>query len=122
MNACPPEAPVQGARLGSAPDDVNELDLRRIRRLLSQRSRYRYVSPVVTATANGYRIDSPNCSRNVAQDGGVIPIALLAPHAAGWQLHWYDHQTAGWHSAGIHARLVDAVARLNEDPARLFWP
>jgi hypothetical protein len=57
----------------------NQLDHKRIERALSQRERYRYVTPQVIADdeEHGYRIESPCCSRNVEPAGGIIDIALL---------------------------------------------
>jgi hypothetical protein len=53
------------------------VDRKRIQRALTQRQRYRYVSPCVRKEADGYRIESPCCSRTVDQSGGVIDIARL---------------------------------------------
>jgi hypothetical protein len=55
----------------------NELDRRRIERLLKRRKRYRYVSPTVEAVTSGYRVESPCCSRNIDREGGVVDVALL---------------------------------------------
>ena len=43
----------------------NDLDRKRIERALKVRKRYRYVTPNVTTTVGGYRIESPCCSRNI---------------------------------------------------------
>ena len=51
IDAAPAPAGARG-RVASAA----ELDVRRIKRALSQRQRYRYVKPVVLAAADGYRI------------------------------------------------------------------
>lgn len=102
----------------------NELDLRRIRRALADRRRYRYVEPRVTGTAGGYRIESPCCSRNVDPAGGVIDIARLeyGPRHRQWLLHYRDHRQQRWAMHGAFASLAAALAVLNEDPDRRFWP
>jgi hypothetical protein len=104
----------------------NRIDLARIARALLQRQRYRYVAPVVAAVPDGYEVSSPNCSRNVDPAGGVIPIARLQPRAGGADLGWtllhHDHHVGAWRADSEHARLADAVARLNHDPRRIFWP
>lgn len=66
----------------------NDLDRKRIERALKSRKRYRYVTPSVTTTIGGYRIESPCCSRNIDRDGGVVDVALLLHDAEGarWQL------------------------------------
>lgn len=107
--------------LGAHP---NELDLRRIRRALDHRRRYRYVEPRVLGSACGYRIESPCCSRNVDPQGGVIDIARLEPVPASgqWRLQRRDHQGQVWVVHGVFATLGAALAVLGEDPDRLFWP
>ncbi len=102
----------------------NELDLRRIRRALESRRRYRYVQPRVLGTTGGYRIESPCCSRNVDPQGGVIDIARLEPVPTGgqWLLQRRDHQDQRWVVHGVFATLGAALAVLGEDPDRLFWP
>lgn len=102
----------------------NELDLKRIARLLEKRIRYRYVSPRVEACGDGYRIVSPCCSRNVDHDGGEIDIARLAYDEADgtWRLYSKDHPRNEWryHDSG---RQLDAVLMaLLADPGRVFWP
>lgn len=101
----------------------NELDRRRIERLLKRRKRYRYVSPIVEGVTSGYRIESPCCSRNIDRDGGVVDVALLlhdADHAL-WQLYRKDHATNAWQLHSNYGRLHDVVNRLNADPERTFW-
>lgn len=102
----------------------NELDLRRIRRALESRRRYRYVEPRVLGIACGYRIESPCCSRNVDPQGGVIDIARLEPVPASgqWLLQRRDHPGQTWVAHGVFASLGAALDVLNEDPDRLFWP
>jgi hypothetical protein len=60
------------------PASVVDFTQRRIERALRERARYRYVSPRVLRDADGFRIESPCCSRNVDPGGGVIDIARLA--------------------------------------------
>ena len=55
----------------------NDFDRKRIERALKARKRYRYVTPRVAAVTDGYRIESPCCSRNIDPDGGVVDVALL---------------------------------------------
>lgn len=102
----------------------NELDLRRIRRALESRRRYRYVEPRILGDACGYRIESPCCSRNVDPQGGVIDIARLeqAPVSGQWLLLRRDHGQQSWVMHGAFPTLDAALAALGEDPDRLFWP
>lgn len=101
----------------------NELDLRRIVRLLEKRARYRYVSPVVEAFEEGYRIQSACCSRNIDASGGVIDIAWIVYDAecGAWNLYHKDHGRGSWQFYLAAGRLDAAMAHLNEDPARVFW-
>ena len=101
----------------------NELDLRRITRLLAQRVRYRYVEPEVQAIIDGYLIVSPCCSRNIDAGGGTIDIAWLMYSAADglWRLYHKDHAHNQWqlHSAATVLQVL--IMQLNEDPSRVFW-
>lgn len=110
---------------GPAPRVV-ALDRARIARALAQRARYRYVRPrVVPAFAEGpgWKIVSPNCSRNIDPDGGEIDIAWLMPiDGGGWCLHARDHAQGRWVLRDRGLSLQDALARLCADPAREFWP
>ncbi len=101
----------------------NELDLKRIERAISERSRYRYVKPGVEAVANGYLIRSPCCSRTIDPDGGLIDVAWLnwRDEPAGWSLYRKDHSAECWVEDSRFARLSDLFARLNADPQRQFW-
>lgn len=117
--AVPADAPRAGFRT-----QPNELDLRRIERLLEKRIRYRYVSPRVEACDDGYRVVSPCCSRNVDTAGGDIEIARLVWDGAGgsWRLYSRDHARGEWmfYDSG---RQIDAVLMaLLADPFRVFWP
>jgi hypothetical protein len=101
----------------------NELDRKRIERALKTRKRYRYVTPNVTTTVGGYRIESPCCSRNIDPDGGVVDVALLLHDAdsAKWELFRKNHARDLWQLDSTHERLHAALDRLNADPERRFW-
>lgn len=116
-------APAPAARFGFR-THPNEVDLRRIERLLEKRMRYRYVSPRVEACEDGYRVVSPCCSRTVDESGGEIDIARLEYDAAAgnWRLYSKDHARGEWmfYDSG---RQIDAVLMaLLADPYRVFWP
>lgn len=101
----------------------NDFDRKRIERSLKRRKRYRYVSPNVVAVSNGYRIESPCCSRNIDPAGGVIDVALVL-HDVGhqsWQLFRKNHEKAAWELHSTYGRLLEALDRLNADPERTFW-
>ncbi|MFZ2207719.1 MAG: hypothetical protein WAV22_03515 [Porticoccaceae bacterium] len=102
----------------------NEFDCRRIARLLESRRRYRYVEPRVVPIPNGYRIESPCCSRNVDPAGGIIDIALIEHHSQqdSWALYRKAHPQDAWIIDSRHPSLSAVLALLNEDTARLFWP
>ena len=101
----------------------NEFDLKRIRRMLEKRVRYRYVSPVVQPIAEGYLVMSPCCSRNIDASGGVIDIARIKyDHPKNeWRLYHKDHALAVWALHSTSATLHELLACLNEDPSRVFW-
>jgi hypothetical protein len=111
------------AALIGAGRQPNEIDLRRIARLLAARVRYRYVAPEVRPCAGGYHIVAPCCSRRVDADGGLIDIARIEYDEAGrrWNLYYKDHASDSW-SLFIHASRLDRLMdSLNEDPLRVFW-
>ena len=101
----------------------NEFDRKRIERSLEKRKRYRYVAPTEHMVTDGYRIDSPCCSRNVDPEGGVVDVALLqymeGPQP--WRLYRKQHHSGQWHLHGLYERLVELLDQLNADPQRLFW-
>lgn len=101
----------------------NEFDRKRIERALAHRKRYRYVAPSVHMVADGYRIESPCCSRNVDPEGGVVDVALLQyiNEARPWRLYRKQHSTGQWHLHGLYERLTELLEQLNADPLRLFW-
>jgi len=101
----------------------NEMDLKRIERALSDRKRYRYVSPIVQATTEGYLITSPCCSRNIDPDGGIIDIARLeyVLDKQNWRLYRKDHKTGTWVFHADFQALPPILALLREDSERRFW-
>lgn len=101
----------------------NDLDRKRIERSLRTRKRYRYVSPRVAPVDDGYRIESPCCSRNIDPDGGIIDVALVVYDAerAAWQLFRKDHGAGGWELHSRHQRLPALLEVLVDDPERMFW-
>ncbi len=107
----------------SADPHPNEFDLRRIRHMLEQRVRYRYVTPVVQPIPAGYLVVSPCCSRNIDTSGGIIDIARIEYDAAAemWQLYHKDHQQAVWKLHSDAPTLQMLISCLNEDPSRVFW-
>ena len=107
---------------------VSSLDARRIENALDQRSRYKYVQPRVVREGRGWKIASPNCSRNVDSAGGEIDIAWLVPVAAGrqgleggWLLYARDHAQDCWQLKRHDASLPALLAHLCADPDREFW-
>ncbi len=101
----------------------NEIDLKRIERALVERKRYRYVSPTVQGTTNGYLITSPCCSRNIDPDGGIIDIARLEfiAEEQNWRLYHKDHKTGAWSAYADYPALRPILAVLRDDPERRFW-
>jgi hypothetical protein len=101
----------------------NEFDLRRIRHMLEQRVRYRYVTPVVQPIPGGYLVVSPCCSRNIDTNGGIIDIARIeyAQLKGQWQIYHKDHQQAAWKLHSSATTLQELISSLNEDPTRVFW-
>lgn len=123
MNTRPAPARRRARPLGT----VSALDALRIERALAQRTRYRYVQPSVMAQSEGkgWVIASPNCSRNIDPEGGVIAIAWLEPlpgEPARWRLHRREHAQAGWvlHADGLP--LQQALAAVCSDPLGVWWP
>lgn len=104
------------------------LDRVRIEVALEARKRYKYVSPQVLREGAGWKVVSPNCSRNVDKNGGAIDIAWLAPvesDAPGlpsaWLLHARDHDAGRWVPKLRAPTLAQALERLAADPEREFW-
>jgi hypothetical protein len=105
------------------PPQPNEFDFRRIERALEKRKRYRYVTPILLRTANGYRIQSPCCSRNIDPDGGVVDVALLLfdDRSKNWRLLRKEHSRGVWEFERAFERLTELLDYLNEDSERRFW-
>jgi hypothetical protein len=101
----------------------NELDLGRIKRGLRKRLRYRYVTPRVLPVDNGYRIESPCCSRNIDAQGGPVDVALILFDDAGGgpQLFSKNHAQSCWEFHSQYTRLAELLDALNADPERAFW-
>lgn len=103
---------------------VLPLDALRIERALARRQRYKYVHPRVVAEREGWKVVSPNCSRNVDPAGGDIDIAWLRPTGepgeAAWQLHARDHAQGSWRLSR-QGPLHELLHLLCADPAREFW-
>jgi len=103
-------------------DVVRDLAQARIERALARRSRYRYVCPRIEAEGEGWKIVSPNCSRNIDKHGGDIDIAWLAPDGeGGWLLFARDHARLAWDLRARSRRLPDLLDLLVVDREREFW-
>lgn len=95
----------------------------RIQRSLRARLRYRYVRPHVKREGAGWKIVSPNCSRNIDPDGGEIDIAWFEPLPAGrWLLHARDHASAAWRPVCGTRDLTSALEIVCADESRVYWP
>ena len=101
----------------------NELDLKRIERRISERQRYRYVSPEVHAIENGYEIRSPCCSRNIDKTGGTIDIARMeyGQESKRWRLYRKMHVEGQWLLHAEYETLSALLNELNLDPERRLW-
>lgn len=95
-----------------------------VERALKERVRYRYVHPRALLQADGsLHIEAPCCSRKVDPQGGVIPIARLAPEPDGrWSLFHRDHQAGQWVLNERALTLLEALDALCLDGGREFWP
>ena len=101
----------------------NEFDLRRLKRMLEKRERYRYVTVSITPTDNGYLITSPCCSRSVSPDGALIDIALIEYEEASemWKLSAKNHVEGQWDLQRSSETLKQLVEYLLLDPSKVFW-
>ena len=101
--------------------NVLPLDARRIEKAVEQRERYKYVTPRVVREGLGWKVISPNCSRNVDPQGGEIDIAWLVADATNeWHLYSRDHALDCWQLRGQGA-LPALLQQLAADPQREFW-
>lgn len=101
----------------------NELDIRRITRMLTKRERYRYVSVKVIAASGGYHVISPCCSRTINNTGDMIDIARIeydAPRST-WKLFSKNHTQNKWQLRFNSARFAPLMDCLNKDPEKWFW-
>ncbi|OIQ67443.1 hypothetical protein GALL_509800 [mine drainage metagenome] len=114
--------PAVGRHADDAGGAVLDFAQARIRRALAQRSRYRYVQPRLEAEGQGWKIVSPNCSRNIDKQGGDIDIAWLTPDGeGGWLLFARDHARRSWNLRARSRRLAELLTRLVVDRDREFW-
>ena len=103
--------------------EILDLMQHRLERALRERARYRYVLPVVLPEGDGYRIQSPCCSRTVEPSGGLIDIALLLPQGQHrWSLHARDHVNQVWLERYAGQPLEHLLELLCLDSERQFWP
>lgn len=125
----PPDEPGRPADTGSlVGGQLFVLDRVRIEVALEQRSRYKYVHPRVLREGLGWKVVSPNCSRNVDRDGGEIDIAWLVPTQTpdtgvpgAWLLHARDHVEGCWRLKLRAPTLAAALDTLVRDEARDYW-
>lgn len=115
------DGPLQ--RASRQPGRVVDLDRARIERAIARRRRYRYVRPRIEREGMGWKIVSPNCSRQIDPAGGDIDIAWLLPAQEGrWLLHARDHAAGRWRLEATCLSLSDALRLLCIDAQRIFWP
>jgi hypothetical protein len=120
-------APASRKASRSAPRTVVALAQARITRALDQRVRYKYVQPRVEVqyegSQAGWKIVSPNCSRNIDTNGGEIDIAWFVQTPDGrWALHARDHARSNWRLMAVGLSLDAALAQVCADPLRVYWP
>jgi hypothetical protein len=122
MNAAPSEPrPMRPAAVPAADGPVREIFVWQLLKAIGQRQRYKYVQPRIEREGAGWKIVSPNCSRNIDPEGGEIDIAWLVPVADGqWQLHGRDHVLKRWVLL-LQAGQQDVIERLVQDERREFW-
>jgi hypothetical protein len=103
------------------PGNVFALDRVRIERGIAQRERYKYVVPRVEQEGLGWKIVSPNCSRNIDPQGGesTSPGWCRRAMAAGCCTRATMRSAAGsCASPGSRWPMRWPVCA---DPAREFW-
>ena len=121
--AAPSRARRGGGRRPPGPGNVISLEAARILAGLQARVRYRYVRPRIEREGEGWKVVSPNCSRNVDRTGGEIDIAWFQPAGAGrWLLHARDHAAQAWRPVAGTTSLAAAVGLLCDDDDRVYWP
>jgi hypothetical protein len=102
---------------------IVDLVQHRLERALRARARYRYVQPRVLHESEGFRVQSPCCSRNVDPNGGMIDIALLVAQTDGrWSLCARDHASNTWVAHLDNEPLDNLLNVLCIDSERQFWP
>lgn len=101
--------------------NVFDFERARILQSLERRERYKYVQPRVECEGTGWKIVSPNCSRNIDRDGGDIDIAWLVRKGGQWQIHARDHVRGAWVLKAAGLTLTAALDLLCADTAREFW-
>lgn len=122
------------ARTEAGAGELRDLMQHRIEHALRQRVRYRYVRPRVLRDGQGYRVESPCCSRTVDPSGGTIAIALLVPRpeadsGAGpqgnapvqWCLYARDDARSTWVPRFEHRHVDALLDLLCVDAQRQFW-
>jgi hypothetical protein len=114
------------ARTPPATGGVVALAPVRIARALKQRERYRYVQPRVErlddGADTGWKVVSPNCSRQVDAGGGEIDIAWFVQGAdRSWRLHARDHGNGHWRLVASGLTMDEAITRVCLDPLREYW-
>ena len=78
--------------------------------------------PRVERAGRGWKIVSPNCSRNIDPDGGEIDIAWLVPdNDGGWLLYARDHRLGCWMLKRHATALPPLLEHLCADPRREYW-
>jgi hypothetical protein len=121
MNALPQRR----AQQATAPSTAQVVVLAPVHILfaIAQRRRYKYVQPRVEREGPGWKIVSPNCSRNIDPGGGEIDIAWFVPANEGtWLLYARDHARACWVLKASGLALAAALATVGEDTRREYWP
>jgi hypothetical protein len=100
----------------------NEVDRKRIEKMLAGRERYKYVAPRVIPDVDGYLVRSPCCSRTVDPEGGEIDIARIEYQEGGfWRLYRKDDASQRWYAHSEYLGMPSLLARLIADPKREFW-
>lgn len=100
----------------------NELDCKRIGKMLRGRRRYRYVSPGVVAERGGYLVRSPCCSRSIDSTGGEIDIARIEYLETGvWRLYRKDDHSRDWKLHSEYLNLKQLLDILLVDSRKEFW-